>query len=276
MNVCSLRQTCRAVRAVSGRGVWQNLAVAAFGKRTVESVHLCDFPTGESRAIDESLSRRMSLVREIASLGRSARMGAKLKVRQPLARVEVILADRSEQAWLGDHAALLREELNVKQVEFTEHAERYIIYSVLPDLKRLGPRLGKRLPALKAALANADAADLLARLERDRHVTIDLPDDPVRLDGDDLQVRLQAKSGWAAAQGRSCVVVLSTEFTPELISEGLARELVHAIQTRRRESNCQYTDRIEVVDRNRFGRVAKSDRPIPRLHLRRDVGDKSQ
>ena len=131
--------------------------MAPFGRRTVESVHLCDFPTGDTRAIDEPLSLRMSLVREIASLGRSARMGAKLKVRQPLAKVEVILADRSEQGWLADHAELLREELNVKQVEFTEQADQYITYTVLPDLKRLGPRLGKRLPALKAALAKADA-----------------------------------------------------------------------------------------------------------------------
>ncbi|HEX3998060.1 MAG TPA: class I tRNA ligase family protein [Pirellulales bacterium] len=226
--------------------LWQNLAVEAFGTRTVESVHLCDFPTGDTRAIDAALSRRMSLVREIASLGRSARMGAKLKVRQPLERVEVILADRSEQAWLADHAELLREELNVKQVEFTEQAEQYITYSVLPDLKRLGPRLGKRLPALKAALAKADAAELLARLERDKKVSLELADGPVELDGDDLQVRLQAKPGWAAAQGRACVVVLSTELAPELVLEGLARELVHAIQTRRRELNCEYTGRIEV------------------------------
>jgi isoleucyl-tRNA synthetase len=227
--------------------LWQNLAVAPFGNRTEESVHLCNFPTGDARAIDEPLSLRMSMVREIASLGRSARMAAKLKVRQPLAKVEVILADRSQQPWLADHAELLREELNVKQVEFTEQAERYITYSVLPDLKRLGPRLGKRLPALKAALAKADAGELLAQLERDKQVTLDLPDGPLSLDGEDLQVRLQAKPGWAAAQGRSCVAVLSTELTPALILEGLAREVVHAIQTRRRDLTCEYTDRIEVA-----------------------------
>jgi isoleucyl-tRNA synthetase len=188
----------------------------------------------------------MSLVREIASQGRAARMGAKLKIRQPLAKVEVILADKTHQAWLAEHAALLREELNVKQVEFTEKADQYISYTVLPDLKRLGPRLGKRLPALKAALAGVDAAALLARLEAERQVTLELPDGPVALDSDDLQVRLQAKLGWAAAQGRSCVVVLSTELTPVLISEGLAREVVHTIQGRRRDINCKYTDRIRV------------------------------
>jgi isoleucyl-tRNA synthetase len=224
--------------------LWQNLAVAPFGRRVTTSVHLSDFPTGEAKAIDELLSARMSLVREIASQGRAARMGAKLKIRQPLAKVEVILADRTHQAWLAEHAALLREELNVKQVEFTEKADQYISYTVLPDLKRLGPRIGKRLPALKAALAAADAAALLAKMEAEKQVTFDLPDGPVPLDSDDLQVRLQAKPGWAAAQGRAGVVVLSTDLTPALIAEGLAREVVHAIQGIRRDCNFKYTDRI--------------------------------
>jgi isoleucyl-tRNA synthetase len=226
--------------------LWQNLAVEPFRKRVTQSVHLCDFPTGERPAIDELLSARMSLVREIASQGRAARMGAKLKIRQPLQKVEVIQADRTHQGWLAEHAALLREELNVKQVEFTERADQYINYTVLPDLKRLGPRLGIRLPALKMALASADAAAFFARLEADKQVTLDLPDGPVTLDGEDIQVRLHAKPGWAAAQGKAGVVVLSTELTPALVAEGLAREVVHVIQGRRRDIDCKYTARIQV------------------------------
>jgi isoleucyl-tRNA synthetase len=229
--------------------MWQNLAVAPFGKRTLESVHLCDFPTGESargEAIDEQLSEQMAVVREISSLGRAARTNARLKVRQPLAKVEVILADSTQQPWLEDHAGLIREELNVKQVEFAAKADQYISYTVLPDLKRLGPRLGKRLPALKTALAKADAAALLNELESKQQVTLRLDDGPVELDAVDLQVRLQAKPGWAAAQGKSAVVVLSTELTDALVSEGLARELVHVIQTQRREMALEYTARIRV------------------------------
>src|SRR5690606_25264322 len=143
-----------------------NLAAAEFGDRALESVHLADFPQSDASVIDENLSQRMQLVREIVSLGRAARMGAKLKVRQPLAKVEVILADRTHQAWLQDHAELIAEELNVKLVEYTEKADQYITYTVLPDLKRLGPRLGKQLPELKKTLATADAAALLAQLER--------------------------------------------------------------------------------------------------------------
>jgi isoleucyl-tRNA synthetase len=106
--------------------------------------------------------------------------------------------------------------------------------------------LGKRLPALRQAIAQADGSELLATLGAEGHATFMLPDGPVALDAEDLQVRLKAKEGWAAAQGRSSVVVVSTDLTPELVSEGLAREVVHAIQNCRKEMNCQYTDRIRV------------------------------
>jgi isoleucyl-tRNA synthetase len=227
--------------------LWQNLAVEAFGGRSVESVHLCDYPASEPAAIDEALSERMALVREVVSLGRSARMASKLKVRQPLALVEVVLADTTHQVWLEEHAQLIAEELNVKRVEFTARADQYITYNVLPNLKRLGPRLGRRLPDLKTLLAETDAGGLMRTLEADGHVTFMIADGQITLDADDLQVRLQAKEGWAAAQGRSAVVVLSTGLTAELVAEGLAREVVHAIQTQRKEMECQYTDRIRIV-----------------------------
>jgi len=227
--------------------MWQNLAVAAFGPRAAQSVHLCDYPTGDASAVDEALSRRMALVREIVSSGRSARMGAKLKVRQPLSLVEVVLSENTHRPWLENHAALICDELNVKRVEFTQKAEQYISYTVLPDLKRLGPRLGKRLPALRKQLAAADGGKLLAELETNGQLTFELPDGPVTLDTDDVQVRLQAKEGWAAAQGRSCVVVLSTELTDELEREGLARDLVRAVQDCRKFHGCEYTQRITVT-----------------------------
>ncbi len=226
--------------------MWQNLAVAATDGRAVESVHLCDYPAADEAAIDEALSQEMALAREVVSLGRAARMGAKMKVRQPLARVEVVLADPAHRPWLEQHAGLIAEELNVKQVEFVQKADEYITYTVLPDLKRLGPRLGKQLPAVRKRLAESDAAALLAELERDGRVTLELPSGAVTLDSEDLQVRLQAKEGWAAAQGKACVVVLSTELTEELLAEGLARELIHAVQTRRKELNLEYTDRIAI------------------------------
>jgi isoleucyl-tRNA synthetase len=231
--------------------MWQNLAVAAFGNRPAdqqppESVHLCDYPASDKNRIDQTLSERMALAREIVSLGRSARMGAKLKVRQPLSLLEVVMADDTHRAWLEEHSPMICDELNVKRMDFTTKSDQYITYTVLPDLKRLGPRLGKRLPMVKKLLADADGGRLLSEMEAAGHISLMLADGPITLDSDDIQVRLQAKPGWAAAQGRSVVVVLATELTPDLIREGLARELVRTIQDRRKELGCEFTDRITI------------------------------
>ena len=206
---------------------------ACFGERgDRQSVHLCDFPTGDRAAVDEQLSERMKLLREIASLGLSARMANKLKVRQPLAKVEVILSDTTHQKWLEEHDELLRDELNVKKIEYTKEADKYITYQVQPNFKRLGPRIGKLLPGCKAALGKADGGKLLAELTASGKVTLDIGGEKVELDNEDIQVRLQAKPGWAAAQGSNVVVVLATELTPELIAEGLARDFVRLVQDR--------------------------------------------
>ncbi len=226
--------------------IWQNLAVAVFGDRVAESVHLCDYPGGDDGDVNEALSAQMALVREVVSLGRSARMGAKLKVRQPLSQVEIVLADQTHRPWLESHSTLIQEELNVKAVEFTEKADHYITYTVLPDLKRLGPKLGKQVPVVRKHLANANGAALMAELKANGKVTLQLEGGKVELGADDLQVRLQAKEGWAAAQGTVCVVVLATELSEELVTEGHAREIIHAIQNRRKEMSCDYTDRIAV------------------------------
>lgn len=156
------------------------------------------------------------------------------------------MADRTHQAWLEEHSRMIADELNVKEVQITQEADQYITYNILPDLKRLGPRLGKRLPAVKKFLGSADGGQLLQELQSAGHITLTLPDGTVELDSDDIQVRLQAKEGWAAAQGKNVVVVLATELTEELIREGLARELVRTIQDRRKEMGCEFTDRIVV------------------------------
>ena len=227
--------------------MWQNLAVSGFAGKVRTSVHLCDYPEPHPEHVNDKLSRQMTVVRELASLALSARMGAKLKVRQPLAKVEIILVDPSHQQWLEGHCGLIAEELNVKAVEFTSVADEYINYSVLPNLKRLGPRLGKQLPVLKKLLAEVDAAALYNQLEQTGTCTLELPEGPLTLERDDILVRLEAKPGWAAAQGPHGVVVLATQITPELHLEGLAREVVHAIQSRRKDLDCEYNDTIRVA-----------------------------
>ncbi len=212
----------------------------------LESVHLCDYPLADVAKVDESLSLNMTVLREIASLGRAARAEAGLKVRQPLSRVEVVLSNNSAIGWLRSHDALVRDELNVKQVDYTTEGEQYVRYEVVPNFKRLGPRVGKHLPAIKAALAKADGGKLLAMLKSSGKISLPIVGDVIELDNEDLQVRLEPREGWAAAQGTNCVVVLATELTDALVGEGIANDLVRAIQSLRKELKCQYTDRIRV------------------------------
>ena len=226
--------------------LWQNLA-GVFDDHAAESVHLCDYPVADSAAVDVTLSEQMRLAREISSLGRSARMNAKLKVRQPLAKVEVILASEAHQDWLRSHASLIADELNVKQVELTQDADQYITYEVKPNFKLLGKLLGKNMPAVKKMLGDADGGQLLNELEQSGQIQLVLETgDEVLLTREQIEIGIKAKPGWAAAQGKQCVVVLSTDLTPELVREGTARDVVRAIQERRKELDLNYTDRIDV------------------------------
>lgn len=224
--------------------LWRNLT-SVFEGRCTESVHLCDYPGAVEAAIDSELSEQMCLLQEIASLGRAARMEAKLKVRQPLSGVTVILNDTRHQAWLETHDKILRDELNVKQVTYTSDADEFVSYLVQPNFKALGPRVGKLMPAVKKVLGEADGATLLAEMTETGKVTLEL-DETIELSSDDIQVRLKAREGWAASQGVHCVCVLSTELTPELIREGMARDIVRLVQDRRKELDLQFTDRIEL------------------------------
>ena len=225
--------------------LWQTLA-GVFEGRASLSVHLCDYPARDDAVVDAELSERMALLREIASLGRSARMDAQLKVRQPLAAMEVVLAKSTHQQWLEEHDDLLRQEVNVKQINYVQQADEYIEYLVQPNFSRLGPRVGKLIPRVKQLLAEADGGSLLEQLNQQGHVDLDVDGELVQLDEEDIQVRLQAKEGWAAAQGDNSVIVLSTELTRELLQEGLARDLVRLIQDRRKELDYDFTDRIQV------------------------------
>lgn len=225
--------------------LWKKLS-EPFAGGAIESVHLCDYPDADDAKIDAALGESMRLLREIASLGRAARADANLKVRQPLSRVEVVLATDSQIAWLKSHDALVRDELNVKQVDYTTNGQQYVQYQIVPNFKRLGPKVGKNMPLVKQVLGEADGGILLAMLQREGAVTIDLNGTPLTLSADDIEIRLSAREGWAAAQGGGCVVVLSTELTEELIGEGIAKDLIRSIQNLRKEMRCDYVDRIRV------------------------------
>ena len=223
---------------------WQNLSSA--DGEAPESVHLCDYPEADASLIDQDLSERMATVRLISSLGRRAREGASLKVRQPLSKVEVILADTKHQAWLEEHASVIADELNVKAVDYSDEPEKYVDHQVLPNFKLLGKKLGKLMPKVKQELNAASGSELLANIRDNGKIDLDIDGQAIQLSPEEVEVRITAKEGYAAANDKGVVVVLATELTPELIAEGLARDLVRAIQDRRKEIGCEFTDRIEI------------------------------
>ncbi|TWT90647.1 Isoleucine--tRNA ligase [Pseudobythopirellula maris] len=228
---------------------WRNLAEPFQGENgegAPESVHLCDYPEADAMLVDRELSERMGLVRLISSLGRNARGAADLKVRQPLSKVEVILADNTHQPWLEEHAAVIAGELNVKAVEFSDNPEKYVDHEVLPNFKLLGKKLGKLMPKVKQALNQQSGSELLENLRDNGKINLTVDGQEVELLPEEVEVRITAKEGWAAANDRGVVVVLSTELTDDLRREGLAQDLKRAIQDRRKEIGCEFTDRVEV------------------------------
>ena len=226
--------------------MWQNLVRRPFPGSNDESVHLCDYPQADRGAVDEALSRVMGAVRELVSLGMQVRTAGKLRVRQPLEAAELVLADPELASALAAHAELIRDELNVKALHFVPKADEYVRYLVKPNFRALGPRLGRRMPAVKAALAEADGAALLRQLEAEGRVTLEVEGETLSCGPDEVAVALEAREGFAAAAGRAGVVVLRTGLTPELLEEGLFREVLNRVQTFRKELDLEYTGRIRL------------------------------
>jgi len=228
------------------RNLVGEVAEAAGRADVPPSVHLCDYPTADPARIDVALSDEMALVRETVSAGHAARADAGLKVRQPLSLAEVVVADAAAADAVARHAALIAEELNVQRVEPTRDADRYVSFTVKPNFRALGPRFGPQVKRLADVLAAADAAALRRSLVDAGRVTIDLDGSEVSLSPDELDVRLTARDGFAAAEGKGVVVVLATELTPELRELGQVRELLHLIQAARKADDLPYQARITV------------------------------
>jgi isoleucyl-tRNA synthetase len=227
--------------------LWQNVVRRPLGDAAPESVHLADWPEPDPEAIDERLSRVMGAVRELVSLGLQVRTAAKLRVRQPLAAAELVIGDAALAADVREHAALIREELNVHELHFVADAADYVEFRIKPNFRALGPRVGRRMPALKAALAAADGAALLRTRDAEGAVSIEVEGERLRLGPDEIEVALEAKPGFSAASGRAGVVVLRTALDPALVEEGLFREVLNRVQAFRKELDLEYTGRIRLT-----------------------------
>jgi isoleucyl-tRNA synthetase len=221
--------------------IYQNL-VASVNPQSRASVHHCSWPEADQAVIDASLLDQMSLARQIASLGLSARNGAGLKVRQPLAKVFVYTGN--DQMLSDELIAIVTDELNVKELEFVQDASQLVNYRILPDNKLLGPRFGAQFPRLRAALASAQPDKVAKAVQAGEVVTLMLDGEPVGLSPQEILVQTEPAEGLAVAADKLVTVAVDATLTPELRAEGLAREVVRRVQAMRKDANFNIEDRI--------------------------------
>jgi isoleucyl-tRNA synthetase len=210
------------------------------------SVHLEDWPGQVPGREEPALEQSMGLLQRIVRFGHAARNAHGLRTRQPLESVTVVASDRGLAARVEPYLDLVRDELNVREVRFAERRSEYVHHDVLPVFPKLGPRFGKRMPAVKAALAAADGDVLAEHLEASGTVAIELDGERVTLGPEEVEVRLIERAGMAIQGDRELLVALDAELTPDLVNEGLAREVIHRIQRARKDRDLDYADRIRV------------------------------
>lgn len=209
-----------------------------------ESVHLSFFPKSDAELIDEKVEERMDLVRDMVALGRGIREKERIKVRQPL---NEILVDGKYEALIEDLVPLIMEELNVKDVKFEKQLDKYMNYSLKPNFKVAGPVLGKNIKAFGAALAAADAAAVVAELEAGGRYVLKVGEDDMKIEKDFVDVRIDAKEGFAVAMENNLFVILDTNLDADLIDEGFARELISKVQQLRKQKGLEMMDNISIT-----------------------------
>ena len=210
------------------------------------SVHLESWPQADQSRADTELEASMSAVQRIVRLGHSARNNHGLKVRQPLASVTLVTTDQKMHELVEDQLDTVCEELNVHDVNWATDRAAFVHHEIRPIYPKCGPRLGKRMPLLKQALAQADGDLLAAQLEDRGSLTVELDGEPVELTADEIEVRLIERQGMATQGDKSLLVALDTELSEDLIAEGWAREVIHRIQSERKAADLDYADRIRV------------------------------
>jgi isoleucyl-tRNA synthetase len=211
-----------------------------------DSVHLRDFPAPDPALSDADLETAMAAVRLTVELGRAARAQAKAKVRQPLHRA-VIVANDAEREAISASADLVKAELNVKELDFVEEESELVSYAVKPNYRSLGPRFGKRMPQVAAAVEALDPVHVAAVMADGGQVGINVDGDEHALATDELTLSLQPLEGYEVEAEAGHAVALQLELDDELRREGLAREIVHAVQNARKEAGLEITDRIELT-----------------------------
>lgn len=222
--------------------------------KALESVHFELYPDADPALVDKALEDRMGLVIELVSLGRAVRNKVQIKTRQPLSKV---LVNGKTREVLQPVEDLVKEELNVKAVEYVDDLGKYVDYEVKPNLPVAGPKYGKRLRSIIAALASGDAAAMASQLERENRIVIEVDAasgqeqgeaarEQISLAPEDILVRISAREGFAVEAAGDTFAILDTEITRDLMLEGMAREIVSKVQTTRKNSGFNVTDHIRM------------------------------
>jgi isoleucyl-tRNA synthetase len=209
------------------------------------SVHLSDYPVGDAAAIDSDLEAAMDAVARCVTLLRAARNRAKIKVKQPLPVARIKLGASLDRDLLSSLLHHVKEEVNVKEVVLEDDLSSYVTYEVLPRFDLLGPKLGDKVKAVKAALKEIDLASI-SRLENGLGVTVKVDGGEVDLGSSEVTVRRTEREGHLFESDGANAIVLDTTITPELLAEGYAREITSRIQNLRKQSGFDVTDKIKI------------------------------
>ncbi len=219
--------------------IYRNL-VCTVDASAPESVHLCDFPAANGAWIDGELERNMDAVLKIVVMGRACRNSANIKNRQPIGTMYV----KAPEVLSGFYTEIIADELNVKQVEFTEDVSKYTDYIFKPQLRTVGPKYGKFLGQIQKALAELDGNRAMEELKTKGSITLDSVSSDVVLSEEDLLVTMTQMKGYQTEGDNTVTVVLDTNLTEALIEEGFVREIISKIQTMRKEAGFEVMDRI--------------------------------
>ena len=221
--------------------IYRNL-VCSIDANAPESVHLCDFPEVTEDWIDTKLEEDMEEVLEAVVLGRACRNTANIKNRQPIGKMYV-KADKELSDFYMD---IIRDELNVKEAEFTADVSKLTTYSFKPQLKTLGRRFGKNINAVREILASLDGQAAMAELNEKGNLTITVDGNEEALEKDDLLIEAAQMEGYISDSDHGITVVLDTNLTPELLEEGFVREVISKVQTMRKDAGFEVMDHIRV------------------------------
>ncbi len=222
--------------------IYRNM-VCSVDKSAKESVHLCAFPTADESRIDTELEKSMEEVLSIVILGRAARNASGLKNRQPIAAMFV----RSDMV-LGDfYTDILKDELNLKTVEFRDDLREFTAYTFKPQLKTVGPKYGKNLNFIRQYLSDIDGSAAMDMLNTEGALKFNAPDGTaIELTREDLLIDSAKKDGYVTEEDAHTTVVLDTNLTEELVAEGLMREVISKVQTMRKEAGFEVMDHIVI------------------------------